>query len=178
MDQENWQYINAAASWFSALATFAAVLVSLYLARKNDRIALDLRAGIRKVVNRPGGRYVLLRLSVNIGDSYLPQEPSQIVWIGITNLGRRTVTITDVVLRPITWRKRGFPLIPAPSSHSFDLPTTLEDGKSATYGWLLSEFVAKEMTEKFRAEFKGFIGAIKLRWCGVCVGTSTGDMFR
>lgn len=49
MTRETWQFINAAAAWFSALATFAAVVVALYLARKGNRIELEVRAGLRKV---------------------------------------------------------------------------------------------------------------------------------
>jgi hypothetical protein len=183
MDQETWQYINAASSWLSAIATVGAVVVALRLARKNDRIALDLRAGIYAVgrVNRPGGRYVFFRVGVKIDGV---QEAPKIVRVGITNIGRRSATITHLYWRPIPWRKRGFQLIPPPpnSPHpadfpSTDFPTTLDDGKSADYCWLVPEFMKQQATQQFGDEFTGIRGAIKLRLLRLCAGTSTGDLF-
>ncbi len=107
MHQETWQLINAAAAWFSAFATLAAVVVVLYLARKGNRIELEVRAGIRNVgrVTGPGDRCVLLRVGVKVDT---PENPLQVVWVGITNIGRRSATITHIYLRPLPWRKRVF----------------------------------------------------------------------
>jgi hypothetical protein len=181
MDQQTWQFINAAA-WFSAIATFAAVVVALYLARKNDRISLDVHAGIRSVgrVNKPGGSYILFRPG-SIPDS---SEALQIVWVNVTNIGRRNVTITLLVWRPVPWRNRGLPLIPrTPGSTddiipSADFPITLNDGQAAAYSWPLSEFVSAEAATEFRDQFTGFSGSLRLQLLRMCVSTSTGDVFR
>jgi hypothetical protein len=183
MDQETWRFINTFAPWLAALGTFSAAGMALYLALRSDRIALALQAGIRKVghVNRPGGRYVLFRLGVKIGDS--SQEPPKIVWLNIKNIRRRSATITNLYWRPVPWSKRGVALIPPPNNPhpadfpSTDFPTTLDDGKSADYCWLVPEFMKQQATQQFCEEFKGFRGAIKLRLLRVCAGTSTGDSF-
>jgi hypothetical protein len=126
---------------------------------------------------RGSGQAVLFRVGVEI-DGH--ETAPQLVWVNITNIGRRSATITHLFLRPACFWKRGIPLTPSPSgsSYSTDFPTTLDDGKSADYGWLVSEFLPTQVAEKFRTEFKGFRGAIKLRLLRVCVGTSTGDVFR
>lgn len=175
MDRETWRFINTFAPWLAALGTFSAVVVSLYLARTNDRIRLALQAGIRDVA-RPAGRYVLLRVGVKSKSS---ENLPQIVWVNITNVGRRSATITHLYWRPVPWRKRGFPLLPPmpASPYASDFPITLVDGKSADYGWPLPEF-EKQVPQEFRDEFKGFRGAIRLWWARVCVGTSTGEVFR
>lgn len=164
MDQETWRFINTFAPWAAALATFSAVVVSLRLARKGNRIELKLRAGIRNVgrVTGPGGRCVLLRVGVRIKTS---QNPLQLVWVGITNIGRRSATITHIYLRPVPWRKRGFFLTPSPPNSSYptdfpttDFPITLDDGKSAAYCWRLPEFVKQQSTQEFSAGSRGCPG--------------------
>lgn len=40
---------NAVGTWLAGIATFAAVLVSLYLARKSERIRITATAGLRQV---------------------------------------------------------------------------------------------------------------------------------
>ncbi len=58
-----------------------------------------------------------------------------------------------------------------------DFPITLDDGKSADYGWPLPDFEQRQ-TQAFVDEFNGFCGAIKVWLSRLCVGTSTGDVFR
>ena len=38
MDRATWQFINSFSSWLSAIGTVAAVIVALYLARRDKRI--------------------------------------------------------------------------------------------------------------------------------------------
>lgn len=47
MDVEFWKFINTFAPWLSALGTIAAVVVSLYLARRDKSIRLEVSAGHR-----------------------------------------------------------------------------------------------------------------------------------
>jgi hypothetical protein len=39
-DRETWKFLNTFAGWVSAAATFTAVVTSLYLARRSDRVVL------------------------------------------------------------------------------------------------------------------------------------------
>jgi hypothetical protein len=50
--QKFWAFVNSFAEWFSALATTAAVIVALYLARRDD-LKLRVSAGLRIIVAAP-----------------------------------------------------------------------------------------------------------------------------
>jgi hypothetical protein len=54
--------------------------VALHLARKDNRIELEVRAGIRKVGHLPGGKDVLFPVGVDIDDSFFP-KPIEVVWL-------------------------------------------------------------------------------------------------
>jgi hypothetical protein len=70
VDKEIWKFINTFAPWFSALGTFAAVVVSLYLARISRRVRLKVSAGLEfRSINREHlevGRYICIRI-INVG---------------------------------------------------------------------------------------------------------------
>ena len=167
MTRETWQFINAAAAWFSALATFAAVVVALYLARKGNRIELEVRAGLRKVAFLGGSPQT-------VG---VPENPPELVWIGVTNVGRRSANINLLYWKPLPWRKRSLAWYPRDRRYSSGFPITLADGESANYAFEVPDFFEKNQ-KLFRNEFLGLSGAIKLRLLRVYVGTSTGDVFR
>jgi hypothetical protein len=174
MDQETWRFINTFAPWAAALGTFTAAFIALHLARKGNRIALDVQAGIRKEFRMAGSSQpVLFRVGVKIPSD---ENAPRLVWIHVTNVGRRSATITHLFFRP-AWMKRGIFITPPRRTYSTGFPITLDDGKFADYAWPLTEFLANQ-PDKLRDEFKGFRGAIKLRFLRVCVATSTQDVFR
>src|SRR2546428_351481 len=80
MDRQFWTFVNSFAPWLSAVGTICAVITALYLARRGDRIRLRVRCGIRIVVAQ-GGR---------------PGSAPQYVNLEVTNVGRRTATITTL----------------------------------------------------------------------------------
>ena len=51
-DRQLWTFINSFADWLSALGTIGAVIVALYLARKDARITLRVVSGLRVIVER------------------------------------------------------------------------------------------------------------------------------
>src|SRR5262245_59031212 len=110
-------FINTFAPWFSALASFAAVLTALHLARRGDRINLRITSTFLD------------------GKTY-GMRTGLIATIDVTNVGRRPATVTDFVFRTgFLWRR----------SHPWDgtwavgttraVPAKLEDGDSLFY-WL------------------------------------------
>ncbi len=60
MDQDAWKFVNTFAGWLSAVGTIAAVIVALYLARRDKMIRLDIVAQMMKrlVPGRPPEDYV------------------------------------------------------------------------------------------------------------------------
>ncbi len=57
--QDTWEFINSFADWFSAVGTFAAVIVALLLAMRDRTIRLEVSAGHRLIVSP----YTLSRIS-------------------------------------------------------------------------------------------------------------------
>jgi len=88
-DRETLKFINTFAPWLSALGTFAAVTVSLYLARRSDRISLKLSLGIRMLAIQGGG----------------PGHGTRFVFLSVTNMGRRSASLTSPFFKPLPWSK-------------------------------------------------------------------------
>jgi hypothetical protein len=171
VDWETWRFVNSFADWAAALATFAAVLVALYLARREDRIKLEVEAGVR-VEGRLGDQVVVLGPGAHVDGEGAPR----LVWVHVTNVHRRSATVTHLFVRPaLSPSKRGVLLPHLPQGHySSGVPVTLADGESADYGWPLAEFLAGRDVAR---EYKGVLGAVKLMLVRVWVGTSTGHEF-
>jgi hypothetical protein len=108
-EEDTWRFINSFAPWLAALGTIAAVLTSLYLARRSDRIDLRLSVGIRILAIQGGGS----------------DHGNEFVWADVTNLGRRSATITHLFWKPVPWRKGGLIWIPAQNQYSSQFPVTL-----------------------------------------------------
>ncbi len=92
LDQQTWQFVNTFAPWLAAFGTLMAVIISLYLARRADRIAIDVRVGIRLIVVRGGG----------------PGQRNELLWVNITKLALRSSSLYTLDWRPFTWSNAGF----------------------------------------------------------------------
>ncbi len=159
-DQETWKFINTFAPWLSAFGTLSAVIISLYLARRADRIGLEVRVGIRTLAVRGGG----------------PNHGTEFLFVSVTNLARRSATLTVLHWRPVPWRKFGFGWIAPENSFSSQFPITLTDGQSANYAMPMSEF-RKNFSSFARETFSGFRGWVRLHLLRFQVFTSTGRSF-
>lgn len=160
MAKETWQFVNTFAPWLSAFGTIAAVITALWLARRADKIRLQLRVGIRMIAVQGG-----------VGD-----HGKEYVWVSITNLRRRKAHITHMFWKPVPWRKSGLIWIPPENQYSSKFPTTIDDGESANYVLPIEEF-RERFEDRARELFAGLVGGIRLKTLGFCVSTSTGDTF-
>lgn len=158
--KDTWQFVNTFAPWLSAFGTFAAVITALYLARRADKIRLQLRVGMRTMAVR-GGQ----------GD-----HGKEFVWVSITNLGRRKAHITHMFWKPVPWRKSGLVWIAPENQYSSKFPTIIDDGESANYVLPVEEF-RERFRDRAQDLFAGFGGGIRARTLRFCVSTSTGDTF-
>lgn len=109
------QVWNAIGTWVAGIATFAAVLVSLYLARRGDRIRLKLFAGLRLVIR---------------GDGSPPEEHLN---IGVTNLGDRSVTVNTVGWAVGKRKQRRYCIQTVSGPWTAKYPIELAHGKSANF---------------------------------------------
>lgn len=159
MDADAWRFINTFAPWFSALGTFCAVIISLYLARSRRPIKLKIRVGHRLMM-----------------DSSSAGEYPEYLLVDATNVGHRVATITNV-----GW-KTGFPvrsyaIMNVPKDRfSHGIPVKIDDGEVAT--WLIPMNTGENnwMTH-FSQVFLFPHPRWNLFWLRVQVHTSTGKVF-
>lgn len=160
MDREDWQFINSFADWFAALGTVAAVVTSLYLARRQERPHLTVHAGI----------YQLFTVGEKRG------SPSEYVQIKATNTGFREVTITGIVWRAGFFRKLNFIQLPPSNVFSASVPTKIGHGEEATYLFPVENFVrGSEQIRRKISEFR--IPALARKSLRVGISSSTGHVF-
>lgn len=109
------QIWNAVGTWVAGIATFAAVLVSLNLARRNERVRLKVFAGLRQVIR---------------GDGTPPEEHLN---IGVTNLGDRAVTVNTVGWAVGKRKQRRYCIQTVSGQWTAQYPIELQHGKAASF---------------------------------------------
>ncbi len=117
LDREAWRFINTFAPWLSAIGTIAAVIVSLYLARRAGRADVRVSAAIMNLIS-PGQK---------------PADAPEFFDIRAVNHGFR-----EVVIQGIMWRLRGLKpkfyfVIPPADPYSTRLPVRLQYGERAQF---------------------------------------------
>lgn len=157
MDRETWVFVNGFAPWLAALGTIGAVIMSLHLARRSDRIRLLVTAGIRVVTVEGGG----------------PDHGLELVCFDVTNHGRRSATVTQLFWRPVPWRRHYLLLLPPRNEYSSPIPTVLRDGDQAMYAVPVASF-SKHFEEHARRLFSGKRGWVRLQMLRFNVTTSAG----
>jgi len=157
MSKDTWEFINTFAPWLAAVATFAAVIVSLYLARRQD-IHLRVTVGIWKVA---GG----------------PRPDEELVMVDVVNASQRPVRLEKLFWKPVPWSKAGLLWIAPKNAYSSSLPTTIGESLHVTYASPLGEFKTA-LTGHARKEFSGLRGWYRVRFLRFCVMTTTGQTFK
>jgi hypothetical protein len=109
------QVWNAIGTWLAGIATFAAVVVSLRLASRVDRVRLKVHAGIRLLF---------------LGDRSPAEE---LLEIHVTNLGDRPVTVTSVGWAIGKRKKRRYCLQNLSGRYTAQYPKELAHGQSASF---------------------------------------------
>ncbi len=109
------QVWNVVGTWLAGFATFAAVLVSLHLASRRDRVRLMTHAGIRRLYAGDGS----------------PAE--ELVEIHVTNLGDRAVTVNSVGWAIGKGKKKQYCLQNLSGSYTAQYPKELPHGQSASF---------------------------------------------
>lgn len=109
------QIWNAVGTWVAGIATFAAVLVSLNLARRSERVRLKVFAGFRLVIR---------------GDGTPPEEHLN---IGVTNLGDRSVTINTVGWVVGKRKQKRYCIQTVSGPWTAQYPVELQHGKNASF---------------------------------------------
>lgn len=126
-EKDFWSFLNSFAPWLSALGTVSAVLVSLWLARRDYKVRLKIYVYINSFLNEN-------------------KENLEYLAIEIFNIGRREVQISGIVWQIGCLRKRHLVQFIIKNSISSSLPIKLKDGEAASYylpldNWIKSEAV-------------------------------------
>ncbi|MET3229988.1 UNVERIFIED_ORG: hypothetical protein ABIC54_002173 [Burkholderia sp. 1263] len=124
-DKEQWEIANAVATCIAAVATFAAVAVSLWLAQRPDHIRLKVTA-----------QHLVL---LSAGS---PERPPYAV-VTVTNVGRRPAKVTTIGWQAGRGKSaKHFVQSVVRDGMSNSLPTILEDGSEARWFFPLEEWLA------------------------------------
>lgn len=148
-----WEVVGV---WFTGLATFGAVVVSLLLARR-DRIRMTISAGHRIMVG-PGA-----------------EEPyREFLIIRIRNVGGRPATIEGISWRRRPWRRLHALQIFDPTGGYPGPPATIDPGKSHSFSLPLSH-TEMQWGEWFLKDFVGRWPALSVHFIRVIAYTPAGD---
>jgi hypothetical protein len=144
----------ALGTWFSGIGTIAAVFVALYLAKRVEKIRLQVRVELMQVV---------------MGDRTPFQEH---LGIDVTNTGERPVTINTIGWAVGKGKKRKYAVQPLHSPHSAQCPIELAYGKNAKF--LVSFDVVPNWAGDFGTGFIQDLSDKSLKTLVVQVHTSLG----
>lgn len=143
------QLWNAIGTWAAAIATFAAVAVSLFLANRANAVKLKCNAGIRLVME--------------------PEGQHRHVAVNVVNLAVLPVTIQSISWTTGKGSSTKLCVIPFNSDYSQSLPITLQHGETGSF------MLSLKKTPDFLVRFSNdFIGENDLRSLRVYVHTSLG----
>jgi len=159
-DRETWRFINTFAPWLSAVGSLAAVVVSLYLARRNTRLDLRVFPALARV-GIPGQK--------NTWENFFQ--------IRVVNHGGR-----DAVVNGVGWWWRGFPRrnwlhLPPDNVYSAQVPKKLAFGEEACVLYPLATF-NRDAAPLLKHIAAAWFPEVSVRLIRVGVFTSTGQQFR
>jgi hypothetical protein len=149
------QLWNTVGNWLAAIATFGAVVVSLYLARRSEKVRLKAFAGLRMVVR---------------GDGSPAEEHLN---IGVTNIGDRPVTVTTVGWAVGRGKKRRYCIQTVSGSWTAQYPVELAHGKAANF--MVSFTHTPTWLSEFANDFLGPIPDKDLKTLVAHIHTSLGQ---
>ena len=158
MDRETWVFINTFAPWLAALGTITVVIVTLYFARRDKRIRLEVSAGVRLTVT-PG-----------VNEKY-----PEYLQIRIVNMGHREAQVTSIGWKIGLFKKKLAVQITIKDGLSSDIPVRLKDGEEASYYIPIDDDT--EWIQGFANDFLNRNIKFRSRFISVCAYTSVGSSF-
>ena len=152
---QNLQLWNVIGTWVAGLGTLAAVIVSLHLARKGDRIRLRTSVGIRLIIAGDG----------------TPAEEN--VGFTIVNIGDRTVTVNSVGWRVGKGKTARHCIQPLYGVYTPQYPRQLLHGEQVTF--LVSLLALPAWPKDFATGFIQDISLKNLSTLRAQIHTSVGE---
>ena len=160
MTEESYRFWCLIATWMTAFGTVGAVIVSLFLAGREQRVKLSVGAGHRIILNQGAN-----------------PKPPEYCLIYVTNIGLRKARIVNIGWRIGFENPKFFIQTPPISTPSSEMPTELHDGEEARYLLPLSGGVGdSEWVDQF-IPFLGRNKELDIRSMKVQIHTSIGKVF-
>jgi hypothetical protein len=148
------QVWNAVGTWVAGIATFLAVIVSLHLARKSERVNLRTNLGIRLVFEGDG----------------TPAEEH--VGFSVVNLGERPVNVVSIGWCVGKGKAKRFCIQPVAGRYTQQYPQQLPHGEQATF--LVSFLASPNWSKEFATGFVEDLSEKNLKTLRGMVHTSVG----
>ena len=111
----DWDFYNSFSNWLSAIGTLAAVIISLYLARRSGKPRASVSVGHRLIIRS--------------GDK---GKPPEVIIFRIVNTGDRTIRVTNIGWRIGLWKER-YAIQGYDETQSSPLPVELTHGQEASW---------------------------------------------
>lgn len=150
------QIWNAVGTWLAGIATFFAVVVSLYLARKADAVKIKANVGVRLVF---------------AGDGTPAEEH---VGFGVANLGGRPVNVVSIGWSIGKRKNKRYCIQPVAGQYTHQYPKLLAHGEQASF--LVSFTAAPNWVKEFASGFVQDTGERNLKTLRALVNTSVGKV--
>ena len=148
------QIWNAVGTWVAGFGTLAAVVLSLWLAGRSERIDLKVTVGVRQLFG---------------GDGTPPEEN---IAFAVTNAGPRPVTVSSVGWRVGRRKAARYCLQTLCGRYSSQYPKTLQHGEQSTF--MVSFKAAPNWAHEFATGFVRDLSERNLQTLVAQVHTSVG----
>ena len=152
---QNLQLWNAIGTWVAGVATTAAVIVSLHLARQGDRIQLRVSVGLRLIF---------------AGDGTPPEEQ---IGFSVTNLGSRNLTVNSVGWRVGKGKAARYCIQPLYGVYTPQYPKQLAHGEQIIF--LVSLLALPTWPKDFATTFVQDLSSDNLSTLRALIHTSVGE---
>jgi|JI6StandDraft_1071083.scaffolds.fasta_scaffold378899_1 hypothetical protein len=149
------QIWNALGTWIAGIATFAAVVVSLHLAHRAERVRVQASAGIRVIF---------------AGDGTPAEEHFGVT---VVNLADRPLTINSIGWRVGRCKKKRYCIQPLYGQHTQQYPKQLGHGEQASF--LVSFKTTPNWPKQFAEGFVQDFSSCNLKTLRVLIHTSIGE---
>jgi hypothetical protein len=149
--------VHSLPEWLTAIGTLLAVIVALYLSRRDRNVRLSASASI----------YLLIEQGSDNHEKFLATS--------VTNIGTRTFTLSGISLQTGIFKKKYYWIPPPINSYSSKMPIKLADGDQASYYLPMKDF--NEHSRKYFVWHPWIRSIIQSQFIYIRVTVTTGQSF-
>jgi hypothetical protein len=152
------EFLKSLPEWLTALGTLLAVVVALYLARRDKKIQASVSATVYRLLDPTR------------------QDSPEFVTVTVTNVGTRSFTLSTIYWQTGVFKRTTYLMVIPVNEYSSRFPLKLADGDQAMYSIPIDDF-RRNSLPKFQSQPR-FLSFIWSRFIFVRIVTTTGDGFK